>query len=108
MSVLVPIDSKLIGMKLDRSIMNKFGQVLLPSDLELAERHIELLNTWGVKSVWIHKDEISGNSSLDEEKVKELKESLSKRLEWKPRNSWESELYTLAFQTLIRSQSQKS
>ena len=67
MSVLVPIDSKLIGMKLDRSIMNKFGQVLLPSDLELAERHIELLNTWGVKSVWI---QISVETSEKSQKMK--------------------------------------
>lgn len=102
MSVLAPVDSKLIGTKLDRSIMNKFGQVLLPADLELAERHIELLHTWGVKTVWVHNDKILGNSSPDVEKVKEIKELLGKRLEWKPRNSWESELYTLAFQTLVR------
>ncbi|MBI3258805.1 MAG: hypothetical protein HYZ54_04950 [Ignavibacteriae bacterium] len=62
-----------------------------------------LLNTWGVKSIWVRENETLGGSPPDEEKIKETKELLSKRLEWKPRNSWESELYELAFQTIIRS-----
>lgn len=93
-----------IGMKLDRAVLNKFGQVLLPAELELAERHIELLITWGVKSVWIGSSSDSSVNLHDEETQKKAKELLHKRLSWKPRNMWETELYTLALQTVIRLQ----
>jgi hypothetical protein len=99
------IDDKLIGQKLDQAILNKFGQILLPAGLEIAEKHISLLNTWGVKSVQITSDGSAESSKESDEDVQlqvKAKELLRTRLLWKPRNAMENELYALALKTAMK------
>lgn len=41
------------GMILAQPILNKFGQILLPANVELQKKHSQLLKTWGITSVTI-------------------------------------------------------
>ena len=51
------------GMILAQPILNKFGQVLLPANVELQKKHSHLLKTWGITVVFIKNEE---SNALDD------------------------------------------
>ena len=83
------------GQILIEPVINNFGQTLLPAGAVLKAKHINLLKTWNIFSVCI-KDDIEETEFMisDDLRMKAL-EIFSKRMQWKPRNQNEEELYEL-------------
>jgi hypothetical protein len=102
MGKMITRDAVTAGMILEQPVINKFGQTLLPAGIEFNEHKIELLKTWGIKSVWIYTVEEDPQEINDEDKVKAAL-MLRRKMSWKPRNVLEYELFNLAFQATLRS-----
>lgn len=85
------------GMILASPVFNRYGQILLPKDSVIEEKHKSLLKIWGVRCVQICAGE---NDKINESKLDELYalagEKLGKRLLWTPRNEIENDLYEAA------------
>lgn len=86
------------GMILAQPILNKFGQVLLPANVELQKKHSHLLKTWGITVVFI-KNEESTNQEIEisEEMKLHIREHLNTIILWEPQLPFEKEIYQLAF-----------
>jgi hypothetical protein len=98
----MPIETSAIteGMILAEAILNKQGQVLLPSGSALKDRHILMLKTWGITGVIIqgeNNDSESGKEAEYSEEILALAQAhVEQRWTWKPRNPIEKELHRLA------------
>ena len=97
MSIQITIDRIKNGMILSERIVNKFGQMLLPAETKLEEKHKKLLKTWGVQSIHI-KDDVIDSPEWELEKKRSLKakEILAKRMNWEPRNIIEESIQETA------------
>ena len=95
-------DALTSGMILEQSVVNKFGQTLMPAGIEFNEHKIELLKTWGIKAVWIHSVE-ELPTEMNEDDKRKVAMILRRKISWKPRNALEYELYNLAFQSTLTS-----
>jgi len=102
MGKMITRDAITAGMILEQPVLNKFGQTLLPSGIEFTEKKIEILKTWGVKAVWISVVEEEPQETNDEDKLKAAL-ILRRRMAWKPRNPLEYELFSMAFETTLKS-----
>jgi hypothetical protein len=91
------------GMELAQPVKNKLGQLLLPVDIKIEEKHKRLLKTWGVSSLFIKDDGKSETveTGIDEETLNKAKLLLEQRMTWKPRNSNEEELYETALGNIL-------
>ncbi|MBN8574867.1 MAG: hypothetical protein J0M05_13210 [Candidatus Kapabacteria bacterium] len=86
------------GMILAQPILNKFGQILLPANVELQKKHSQLLKTWGINSVSIKGVEGEDKEmEISEEMRALIEDTLKLKILWQPTNSFEKELYQLAF-----------
>lgn len=91
------------GMILSESIVNNFGQTLLPFGAILSEKHIRIFRTWNITGVMI-----KSNSDEDEEieispELQALaRERLRRRMSWSPRNAIERDLVDMAIIKLIK------
>ena len=84
------------GMILYEPVFNSSGQTLLPSGIELNEKHIKVLKTWNVSSIFIQEDNNSEEKEINPEILKLAKEKVAKRLDWEPRIPIEVELINAA------------
>ncbi|HRK59924.1 MAG TPA: hypothetical protein PLI74_09795 [Candidatus Kapabacteria bacterium] len=86
------------GMILAQPILNKFGQILLPANVELQKKHSQLLKTWGITSVTIKGEEGDDKEiEISEEMRLLIEENLKNKILWQPINAYEKEVYQLAF-----------
>lgn len=96
MSRLVTIDQIADGMELEQAVKNQFGQLLIPANARLKEKHRKVLKTWGVSSVHIREE---NNNSTDPEisdnQKKEGLKLLCQRFKWSPRNQNEEDLFEM-------------
>jgi hypothetical protein len=92
MSEIVQLEDIEDGMVLAEPIVNNFGQTLLPADIELAQKHVNILKTWNVRSVTIKGDSKEEEFVISEELRAKAKEHLKQRMKWEPRNQYEKEL----------------
>lgn len=96
MSKCIPVEKVVEGMELEVAVKNHYGQMLLPVNTVIVEKHKKIFKTWGIQSIYV-KEEISEPGSeqqLDAEKLKEM-QSLYDRFKWKPRNSIEEDLFKM-------------
>ena len=104
MPKLIDIECLEPGMVIVKSIINRFGQLILPEGTKIEERHKRVLKTWGVKSLMIV--DITDNSNDIEpepdDRIKTLAEEyLKKKIRWTPRNGYEVSMYQIALKRTV-------
>ncbi len=98
MPKMVKVDSIKDGMILADVVMNKFGQTVLPSGVELKEYQKKLLKLWNISAVRIR----TGDENEDDlppvsrELKQKAEENLLRRMNWRPRNDIERDLFNLS------------
>lgn len=97
------------GMTLAEPIVNNFGQTLLPAGVKLSKNHMRILKTWNIRIINVQSDD----SDEDEIKVTPevlilAKEQLMKRMQWKPKNALELDLFKCSITHLAQSIMKKS
>lgn len=96
MSKLIASVQIIEGMVLEKAIKNKYGQLLIPANTLLEEKHKKLLKTWGITSAHIKSEEENPVDRIPEnnQKSEELN-LLYERFGWKPRNPNEEDLFEM-------------
>ncbi|MFW5701735.1 MAG: hypothetical protein ACOCX7_02180 [Bacteroidota bacterium] len=102
MAEIVQIDQIEEGMVLAEPIVNNFGQTLLPADIELSSKHVNILKTWNIRSVTVKGDATQEDFTLSEELRAKAKEHLAGRMKWEPRDKFEKELYKMGIVHVAR------
>lgn len=90
---LITIDKIKEGMILVEPIVNSFGQTLINSGVELKENHIRVLKTWNIKSVSIKEDDSEEEVEITKEMIMMAQKKIAGRVQWKPRNNEEKDMY---------------
>ena len=96
------IDAVEPGLILAEPVLNQFGQTLLPRGVELQERHLKILKTWGCKTVRVKEDGFSEKEA--EVSPEEMERALTRvnwRIKWEPTTSLEKEIFRLAVKRVI-------
>lgn len=80
----ITIDQIQEGMVVTENICGHSGQVLLGAGVELTEKHLRVLKTWGINVVSVEGDESEGENeteliSLPESLIKEVEEMVKPR-----------------------------
>ena len=102
MPTLITIDNLKAGMILAVPIKNKFGQLLLPAETNLEDKHKKILTTWGITSIYISTDGPEDSiPQFDITAFPDAKEKLEQRMKWNPRNAVEEDLLEIALKKLI-------
>ena len=86
------------GAVLSKPVINRMGQLLLPTGAELTTRSLQMLKTWGVTAVEIDAglDQNDNPNQLDDEIVQMAEDRLSSKILWKPTNDYEKALFQAA------------
>ncbi len=102
MSSLINVKELRPGMTLAAPIMNRYGQILLNSGIELLPKHSKLFKTWGIKVITI-KDGSNGNDGIANDELKEeAKMRLESRLLWEPETPLEQNLYEVSLDNAVK------
>jgi hypothetical protein len=97
MAVSIPLERLEPGMVLAEPIFNRFGQVLLNKGVQISDRHLNVLKTWGIPKVLIEGGESNEEQfEINEEMRTRALTRLNKRLLWHPKTPLEEELIHLA------------
>lgn len=91
----VSIDLLESGMTLEKPVLNKFEQVLLPIGTELTDRHIRLLKTWNIDFVEVRDREKEEELGISDEAIAEAIEAVSRRMNWRPANQYENDIFQM-------------
>jgi hypothetical protein len=93
------------GMILGAPLVNQYGQILINSGAEIEERHLELLDKWGIRYLSILQEDAGGGETpVDENQVQEAEGRLGERMKWKPRNQFEEDLVQMAMKKMTQYQ----
>ncbi len=98
MPKVVPVEDVVAGMITAEPVRNSVGQTLLGADVELTERHANLLRTWGVKTLIVKADATEGAIEISDEMRAAAEEHLYTRTSWRPRNDVEAVLFSFAIE----------
>lgn len=90
------------GMILSDSIVNNFGQTLLPAGSVLKESHFRFFRTWNITGIMIKSDVEDEDKELSPELIKIAKARLQKRMNWSPKNNIEQDLFEMAIIKMIK------
>jgi hypothetical protein len=102
MPTLLTIDKFKVGMKLAVPIKNKLGQLLLPAETNLEEKHRRIMSTWGITAIYVLDDEnIDPEIAIDSQLYSILKEKLKNRMQWISRNAIEEDLIEMALKKML-------
>lgn len=93
----VSLDEIKPGMTLAAPVVNRYGQVVIASGIELQVHHIERLKTWGVFQVSIQSESDNG-SGFNQHILDMAKEQIDAKLTWTPRNQAEIDIYNAAIE----------
>lgn len=96
-----------VGMVVNESVVNSFGQTLISSGVEINEQHIKLLKMWNITCVSIKTADSDELEVLTEEMINMGLERLSKRLTWQPRNENEKDLIDLGIISAVNNIARK-
>jgi hypothetical protein len=103
MTVSIPLEGLEAGMVLAEPIFNRFGQVLLNKGVQISDRHLNVLKTWGIPKVLIQVGESNGKQfEINEEMRNRVLARLNKRLLWHPNTPLEEEIIQLAIQQAVQ------
>ncbi len=62
---LISTEEVQVGMTLEKDVKNSHGQVLIRSGMELKDRHLTLIRSWGVTEVVVRGEEKPKSETLD-------------------------------------------
>ncbi|SDU09388.1 hypothetical protein SAMN05444156_1919 [Verrucomicrobium sp. GAS474] len=62
---LISTEEVQVGMTLEKDVKNSHGQVLIRSGMELKERHLTLIRSWGVTEVVVRGEEKPKGEAID-------------------------------------------
>jgi len=93
----ISLDEIKPGMTLAAPVVNRYGQVVIASGIELQVHHIERLKTWGVFQVSIQSESDNG-SGINQHILDLAKEQIDSKLTWTPRNQAEIDIYDAAIE----------
>lgn len=88
------------GMVLSEPVQNNFGQVMIPKDFTIEEKHLRLLKLWNVVGIIIKLDDDDTKVELTPEQIKKYRDRLESRMTWKAENSIENNLFSSAVKHL--------
>lgn len=95
MAKILHIDDLKPEMILAEPVTNNFGQTLLPAGMQLLERHITLLRTWGIMSVVLKSEENEVENEISEE-IRTLSTlRVRSRMRWEPQTEIEKNIFDL-------------
>lgn len=103
--LIIPVSEAMIGMVVANSIINSYGQTLLPDKSIIEEQHLKLFKIWGVDSVSIHRRDEAQDSSMQELTSSLLEQGLRRlrqHVKWNPRIPIEHNLFKTAIKILAR------
>lgn len=96
MARLVPVDQIELGMVLAAPLVNRYGQVLLAEGVEVQNKHIILMKTWGVKFISVASENDTQVVEVTDEAKKMAEKRLAARMKWEPQTDIETDLLKVA------------
>ena len=93
MANLIAIEEIQDRMILAEPIVNNYGHTLIPAGAILKEQHKKLLKTWNIRVVVIKTEDNEEEKEISQEMQLLAIARLKKRLNWRPRNAIEYDLY---------------
>lgn len=96
MSKRVNVDEVREGMELEIAVKNHYGQLLLPVNTVITEKHKNVFKTWGIDSIHIKSEPSDTDNPVREnDETAEEMISLQERFGWSPRNLNEEDLFKM-------------
>lgn len=89
------------GMVLSEPVLNKHGQVLLGTGIDLQKKHIRILKSWNISFVYIKDENQNENRKISKELMKLAVKDLKKIIKWKPINKNEVALINACAKYLV-------
>ena len=102
MSSLINVEELKPGMILAAPIMNRYGQILLNSGVELMPKHMKLFKTWGIKVITIKDDSTENAKIVNDDLKEEAKLKFANRLLWEPETPIEFDLYEVSLNKAVK------
>ncbi|OGU37278.1 MAG: hypothetical protein A2068_12605 [Ignavibacteria bacterium GWB2_35_6b] len=107
MSNLIEIEKSEPGMTLAAPILNRYGQVLLPSGVKLIPGHLKMFRTWGIKLITVKGVELE-ETVISEEMKKKAEEIFSARISWEAKSDFEKSLFEMGVKKILLNLLKKS
>lgn len=90
------------GMKLAKPVLNKYKQTLLNEGFILEDKSIKLLKIWGISAVSIDTGNQEEDLAINEDMKQEAEAYFNMVMKWIPSNSYEKNIYEVAFQHFLK------
>lgn len=100
MSNLIEIEKSEPGMILAAPILNRYGQVLLSTGVELKPSHLKMFRTWGIKLITVKGEEFE-EAVITEELKKKAEEIFSTRMTWEAKSDFEKGLFKMGVKKIL-------
>jgi|GEM_PF-1136205 hypothetical protein len=99
----VPTPAIKPGMTLAEPVCNRWGQILLNKGCTLTNRHITVLENWGISTVVIEKGGVSEGAPppLDGPTLERIQQRVKERFLWEPQSLLEKVIFSLAFERAV-------
>ncbi len=89
------------GMKLSEPVLNKHGQILLGTGIELKKKHIRILKSWNISFVYVVDNNHNKERIISKELLMKAVKDLKKIIKWKPDNDNEVALINACAKYLV-------
>ena len=106
MSNLIEIEKSEPGMILAAPILNRYGQVLLSTGVELMPSHLKMFKTWGIKLITVKGEEYE-EAVISEELKRKAEEIFASRITWEAKSDFERGLFEIGVKKIVSSLIQK-
>jgi hypothetical protein len=106
MSNLIEIEKSEPGMILAAPILNRYGQVLLSTGVELMPSHLKMFKTWGIKLITVKGEEFE-ETVITEDLKQKAEEIFSSRITWQVKSDFEKGLFEMGVKRILSNLNQK-
>ena len=107
MSNLIEIEKSEPGMILAAPILNRYGQVLLSTGVELMPSHFKMFRTWGIKLITVKGEEFE-EAVITEELKEKAEEIFSARITWEAKSDFEKGLFEIGVKKILLNLTRKT
>ena len=107
MSNLIEIEKSEPGMILAAPILNRYGQVLLSTGVELMPRHLKMFRTWGIKLITVKGEEFE-EAVITEGLKSKAEEIFLRRISWKVKSDFEKGLFEMGVRKILLNLTKKN
>ena len=108
MSNLIEIEKSEPGMILAAPILNRYGQVLLSTGVELMPSHLKMFRTWGIKLITVKGEEFEEEAVINEDLKLKAEEIFSARITWEAKSDFEKGLFEMGVKKILLNLTQKN